>query len=112
MDQDIAISELAAEYRGIEGFYLLNTQGQLGYISTDGSSYVKETFPQIDDPDFLSQHPRFVEELHQFILKINPDTRFISRKTLISEVYVFTACHACFNLCRGAIWFLQQLVCR
>ena len=71
MEQTTIITELAIEYPGIEGFYFLSTRGEIGYIAPDGGSYIKETFPQIDDPDFLAQHPRFVEELHHFTHDLN-----------------------------------------
>lgn len=71
MDQSSAIPELACQYSGIEGCYFLNTQGEFGYIATDGRSYIKETFPQLDDPDFLARHSRFVEELHHFTHDLN-----------------------------------------
>jgi hypothetical protein len=62
---------MVSQYPGIEGFYFLTTQGGLGYITTDGQSYIKETFPQIDNPDFLAQHPGFVEELSRFTHDLN-----------------------------------------
>lgn len=71
MDQTAAISALASEYPGIEGFYFLSAQGALGYISADRNSYIHETFRQIDNPDFVAQHPHFVEEVHQFNHDLN-----------------------------------------
>ncbi len=71
MDQSIATSKLAADYPGIEGFYFLGVRGEFGYITADGHTHRKETFPQIDDPDFLAQHPHFMEELRHFTHDLN-----------------------------------------
>jgi len=45
MDADKAgrIASLVAAYKGIEGFYILNRAGELGYFSTDGRRLVRET---------------------------------------------------------------------
>lgn len=40
------VSEL---YKGIEGFYVLNAQGELGYFSDDGARLIKESF-EADSP--------------------------------------------------------------
>lgn len=37
-------ARLCAEYKGIEGFYILNHRGELGYFSADGQRLVRETF--------------------------------------------------------------------
>jgi hypothetical protein len=71
MDQNTAVSGPASVYPGIEGFYFLSARGALGYIAADRQTFVTETFPQIDDPDFLEQHPQFIEELHQFTHNLN-----------------------------------------
>jgi len=78
MDQNIHTSRLLEEYPGIEGFYFLTIQGELGYIAKDGLSLAKETFLQAHDPVFLKQHPKFTDELHQF----HHDTRVLTLRYL------------------------------
>lgn len=81
MDQNIPTSKLVEEYPGIKGFYILNIHGELGYIAEDGLSFVKETFPEIDDPVFQKQHPKFADELHLFI----HDTRMLTLRYLDTQ---------------------------
>lgn len=48
---------VSGAYKGIEGFYVLNPQGELGYFSEDGQRLVRESFDNADptpgspDPD-------------------------------------------------------------
>lgn len=45
---DVA-SRVSTIYKGIEGFYVLNRQGDLGYFSEDGQRMAKETFGDTDN---------------------------------------------------------------
>ena len=62
-----AISRFVHQYKGIEGFYFLNQNGDLGYIKADDLRTVKETFPQINNRHFLKVHPDFMEQLEGFL---------------------------------------------
>ncbi len=62
-----ALSRFVYKYKGIEGFYFLNKRGELGHIKTDDLRSVKETFPQLNDRDFLKAHPHFLDELEEFL---------------------------------------------
>lgn len=42
-NSDVA-ARLADTYKGIEGFYILNAAGSLGYFSDDGKRMIRETF--------------------------------------------------------------------
>ena len=56
----------AKRYQGIEGFYMLSGQGGLGYIRPDDGKAVQEAFPQLNEPDFLAEHPKFAAEVERF----------------------------------------------
>ena len=56
----------AKRYHGIEGFYMLSGQGALGYIRPDDGKAVQEAFPQLSDPAFLEEHPKFSAEVERF----------------------------------------------
>ncbi len=62
-----AISRFIHQYKGIEGFYFLNTSGELGYIKSKELRSVKETFPQVNNRSFLKIHPDFIEQLEGFL---------------------------------------------
>jgi hypothetical protein len=61
------ISRFVHLYRGIEDFYFLNRNGELGYIKSGQLRSVKETFPQLRDRAFLSGHPDFLPALEDFL---------------------------------------------
>ncbi|MDH3638717.1 MAG: hypothetical protein OES09_09665 [Gammaproteobacteria bacterium] len=67
MVDDNAIARFADKYSGIEGFYFLNNQGELGFVDPDGPKLVKETFPQRKNPEFLTANPEFSNELKGFV---------------------------------------------
>ncbi len=71
MDENSAIPGLVSEYAGIQGFYFMNTRGEFGYIAADGRAFAKEHFPELDDPEFVAQHPQFIDELHRFTHDLN-----------------------------------------
>ena len=54
-------------YRGIQGLYFINRRGDIGYITADSSRAVKETFPQVNNKEFLKKHPDFIEQLEGFL---------------------------------------------
>ena len=66
--QNIA-ARLTGAYKGIEGFYILNRTGDLGYFSTDGQRLVRETFmddpPGPGEPQLQEKVELFLSELHQ-----------------------------------------------
>lgn len=52
-DRRHVAASLTEAYKGIEGFYIVNRAGELGYVSTDGQRLVKEEFKEAgaDLPD-------------------------------------------------------------
>ena len=73
-----AISRFIHQYKGIEGFYFLNQGGELGYIKADDLRSVKETFPQINDRNFLKIHPDFIDQLEGFLRDLGDLSTFYS----------------------------------
>ncbi|MDH3691754.1 MAG: hypothetical protein OEU36_20105 [Gammaproteobacteria bacterium] len=65
-DQGTSVAALAQKYKGIEGFYILNRNGDLGYIVKGTQSARKEAFPQQNDESFIKAHPNFAAELEKF----------------------------------------------
>lgn len=63
----VNITRFIHTYKGVEGFYFLNRQGELGYITSDGQRSAKETFPQVEDKEFLRLHPDFREQMEGFV---------------------------------------------
>lgn len=67
-NQDLA-ALLTAAYKGIEGFYILNRNGGLGYFSTDGQRLMKETFvedlPTPEPPELREMIEAFFSELRK-----------------------------------------------
>ncbi|HSH41680.1 MAG TPA: hypothetical protein VK973_06090 [Arenicellales bacterium] len=61
------VSRFVHLYRGIEDFYFLNRNGELGYIKSGQLRSVKETFPQLRDRVFLSTNPGFLPALEDFL---------------------------------------------
>lgn len=66
-DGAAGISRLLDRYRGIEDFYFLNRDGELGYIRRQGLRSLKETFPQVNRQEFLRRHPGFILALEYFL---------------------------------------------
>lgn len=64
------ISRFVHVYKGIEDFYFLNRNGELGYIKSGELRSVKETFPQLKDRTFLAANPDFLPELEQFLREL------------------------------------------
>lgn len=60
-------TSLPDKYKGIEGFYILNTKAELGYIDPQTSAAKKETFPQLGNAMFLEEHPHFEDEFEEFM---------------------------------------------
>lgn len=60
------ISRFVACYKGVEDFYFLNKEGELGFIKSSELRPVKETFPQVDDHYFRAANPGFEEEVQTF----------------------------------------------
>lgn len=52
-DKPQTAARLTAAYKGIEGFYVLNRAGELGYVSSDGQRLVREEFREAS-PDVPS----------------------------------------------------------
>ena len=61
------ISRFVHLYKGVEEFYFLNRDGELGYIKSGEPRSVKETFPQLKDRAFVSANPHFIRELEAFL---------------------------------------------
>lgn len=59
--------QATVRYRGIQGLYFINKRGDIGYVTADSSRAVKETFPQVNNREFLKKHPDFVEQLEGFL---------------------------------------------
>lgn len=60
------ISRFVATYKGVEDFYFLNKDGDLGFIKSGELRTVKETFPQINDHGFRASNPGFEGEVQAF----------------------------------------------
>ena len=69
--KNVNITRFIHTYKGVEGFYFLNRQGELGYITADGQRSAKETFPQTKDEEFLRLHPNFLEQVESFTRAIS-----------------------------------------
>ena len=85
-----ALSRFLHQYKGVEGFYFLNRQGELGYITNDSSKTIKETFPQLNNKDFIGTHAQFQQELEGFLREIADlcTVYLTSRTTQIEIGYV------------------------
>lgn len=78
-----SVSRFVHLYKGIEEFYFLNKDGELGYIKSGEMRSVKETFPQLKDREFLGANPDFLRELEEFLRELGE----------ISTVYMDTPPH-------------------
>ncbi len=67
MADDNAIARFSQKYSGIEGFYFLNNNAQLGFIDPEGPRLARETFPQRKSEEFLQANPQFSDELKGFL---------------------------------------------
>ena len=64
------VARFLHQYKGIEGFYFLNKNGELGFIDQESRRAMKELFAQKDDSEFLQTHPEFKKELNAFKIDI------------------------------------------
>ena len=64
------VSRFVHVYKGIEDFYFLNRNGELGYIKSGALRSVKETFPQLKDRRFLRDNPDFLPGLEEFLREL------------------------------------------
>lgn len=64
------ISRFVHIYKGIEDFYFLNRNGELGYIKSGVLRSIKETFPQLRDRSFLKANPDFLSGLEEFLREL------------------------------------------
>ncbi len=62
-----SVSRFVRRYPGVQGFYFINRNADLGFIRPADSKPVKETFPQLHDRKFMRKHPTFVSELEVFL---------------------------------------------
>lgn len=62
-----SVSRFVQRYPGVEGFYFINRNADLGFIRPADAKPVKETFPQLHDRQFMRGHPGFVDELESFL---------------------------------------------
>ncbi len=62
-----AVSRFVQRYPGVQGFYFVNRNADLGFIRIADAKPVKETFPQLHDRKFTRKHPSFVPELENFL---------------------------------------------
>lgn len=67
MQSPNSIMQAAMLYQGIQGMYFLNKSGDIGYITSDSSRAVRESFPQLNDKEFLKKHPDFLEQIEGFL---------------------------------------------
>lgn len=65
---DIA-AHLTATYKGIEGFYILNRSGRLGYFSRDGTRMIRETLDGVGEDRAVV----FFDELTRSVTASPPD---------------------------------------
>jgi len=66
---DVA-ARLIETFKGIEGFYILNRSGQLGYVSPDGTGMKQERLDGID----REKAGEFFEQLERYVEASPPDT--------------------------------------
>lgn len=66
MSEPNPTQQFARKYQGIEGFYLITGNGELGFIRPADLKPVEEAFPQLGDADFLHEHPRFQDDVDRF----------------------------------------------
>lgn len=66
---DVA-ARLTATYKGIEGFYILNRAGRLGYFSRDGTRMIGETLDGVGEDRAVV----FFDELARSVTASPPDT--------------------------------------
>lgn len=62
-----AVSRFVQRYPGVQGFYFINRNADLGFLRPTDAKPVKETFPQLHDRKFTRKHPSFVLELENFL---------------------------------------------
>lgn len=58
-------ARLTEIYRGIEGFYIVNNAGGLGYFTADGQRLVKETFKELPDTPATGKLDAFLSTLRE-----------------------------------------------
>lgn len=64
------VSRFVHFYRGVEEFYFLNREGDLGYIKSKDLRPIKETFPQLKNREFVRSNPDFMRELDGFLREL------------------------------------------
>jgi hypothetical protein len=62
-----SVSRFVQRYAGVQGFYFINRNADLGFIRPADAKPVKETFPQLHDRTFMRKHPSFVLQLENFL---------------------------------------------
>ncbi len=62
-----SVSRFVQRYQGVQGFYFINRNADLGFIRPADAKPVKETFPQLHDRKFTRKHRSFVPELENFL---------------------------------------------
>jgi hypothetical protein len=65
-----AVSRFVQRYQGVQGFYFINRNADLGFIRPADGKPVKETFPQLHDRKFTRKHRSFVLELENFLREL------------------------------------------
>lgn len=61
------VQRFTARYPSVEGFYILSRAGELGYIRREDHRAIKESFPQLQDRNFLLRHPSFTADVPLFL---------------------------------------------
>lgn len=105
-DSTASIVRFVHQYRGVEGFYFLNKEGELGYITADGQRASKESFSQSQDEEFLQAYPQFADEIGPFLNAISkiPDAYLNEGKESEIELgYVLPAAE-------GKTWLSATLI--
>lgn len=62
-----AVQHFTRRYPSVEGFYILNRTGELGYIRKEDHRAIRETFSQLEDRDYLLRHPSFTADVPLFL---------------------------------------------
>ena len=82
----VNIARFIHQYKGIEGFYFLNKNGELGFIDSESRRAMKELFQQVNDKEFLQSQPKFENELNAFKTDIKEIVETYLKEESVSDI--------------------------